>query len=106
LQSIIATLPVNFENIKRIDDYSIFTIPRVLEGMFDLLEKLGYVKPVKGSLYILFAISMAGLLVMREHYSASMAKSYKGQLEFFFQKPKEEKEVKRDQSSTDIDTAV
>jgi hypothetical protein len=97
-------LPVNFENVKRIDDYTIFTIPRVLEGLFDLLEKLGYVKRVKGGLYFLFAVSMALMLLLREHYSDSMSRAYKGQVGIFFRSQKEEKEKVKDPLSTDIET--
>jgi hypothetical protein len=67
----------------------VFTLPRVLEGLFDVLEKLGYVKRVKGGLYLLFAISMGVFMLLREHYGDSMARGYKGQLNLFFLKPKE-----------------
>ena len=72
------------ENTKRIEDYAVFVIPRVLEGFFDLFEKLGYVKRVPYSLSALFAIGMALLLVVRKCYPDIMPSTYLGQVNFIF----------------------
>jgi hypothetical protein len=82
------------EDAKRAEDYSIFTIPRVIEGLWDFLRYFGYVKDIKHSLKIIFAISMALLLVCKVHYNEEMPESYKNQLNFFF--GKEENENKKE----------
>lgn len=78
------TVPVFLESLKRMEDYTIFTIPRVLEGLFDLLVKLGYVKTIPHSLKVIFAASIALLLVLRKFYPDLIPHSYFTQLGFLF----------------------
>jgi hypothetical protein len=98
IQSLLCTLPVNFEDVKRIEEYNLFTIPRVLEGLFDLFEKLGYIRKINGGLYVLFAVSMAILLVLRTHFSKDMPRGFKRQLGyiFTFEEEEEKKEDKKE----------
>jgi len=73
--AIFATLPVLMENVSRVESYSVFTIPKVLEGLWDLLQKLGYVKNIPYSLPVLFAISMASLLVLKKNITQKICQA-------------------------------
>ncbi len=94
--TILSCLGVLVEDAKRAEDYSVFIIPRVLEGIWDFLRHFGYVKDVKHSLKIIFAVSMALILVCKVHYNEDMPESYKNQLGFFY--GKEENEIKKETS--------
>lgn len=87
---LICSVGVLLEDIKRAEDYSIFTIPRVLEGIWDFLKHFGYVRDIKHSLKIIFAISIALLLVCKVHFDEEMPESYRNQLSYFFGKEENE----------------
>ena len=82
--SVLCTLFVNLESVHRIEEYTIFTLPRALEGLWDLLVKLGYVRNIKNSMIIMFAVSVGMLMVMRKHYGDLMPMTYKNQLDYIF----------------------
>ncbi len=86
VHSLICPLGALLENTKRIEDYAIFTIPRVLEGFFDFFSKLGMIKPIKYSIEIIFAISIAILLYLRNYYEEFVPSSYLKILNFVFGK--------------------
>jgi hypothetical protein len=79
--SFFSTLPVLIENVKRMEDYTLFTLPRVLEGIWDLFAKLGYLKNIPNSLNFMFAVSMGILLVCKKHFEKYMPKSYSRHLD-------------------------
>lgn len=74
------------ENTKRIEDYAIFTIPRVIEGFFDFLTRLGIFKPIKYSSELIFSLSIAIFLFLRNYYEDFIPSSYLKSLNFIFGK--------------------
>jgi hypothetical protein len=84
VMSVFSTLPVLFENISRIEAYTVFTIPRVLEGIWDLLKKLGYVRNIPYAMPLLFSASMAVLLLHKKHYSSMMPGTYQSLIRFIY----------------------
>lgn len=86
VHSLLCPLGALLENTKRIEDYAIFTIPRVIEGFFDLFSKLGMIKPIKFSSEIIFAISIAIFLYLRNYYEELIPSSYLKTLNFIFGK--------------------
>ncbi len=89
-----STVGVLVEDPKRAEDYAVFTFPRVIEGIWDLLRKLGYVKDIPHASKVIFAVSMALLLVSKVHFTKEMPESYKNQLSFIF--GKEDSELKKE----------
>jgi hypothetical protein len=98
--SVFATLPVLLENVSRMESYTGFCLPKVLEGLWDLLQKLGYVRNFKLAMPIVFAMSMALLLVLKKHYTKDMPNNYLGLMAFFFGKEPVE-DVKNHKSIND-----
>ena len=86
IHSLLCPLGALLENTKRIEDYAIFTIPRVIEGLFDLFSKLGMIKPIKYSSEVIFAISIAIFLYLRNYYEDLIPSSYLKILNFIFDK--------------------
>ena len=85
LQCLISPLGALLEPSRRINEYSIFTLPNVLEGFFDLFRKLGYIKkPIPYSREIIFALSMAVFLYLRKYYQDFIPNSYLKILNFIF----------------------
>lgn len=74
------------ENSKRIEDYAIFTIPKVVEGFFDFFTKLGMVKPIPFSSEIIFAISISIFLYLRNYSEDLIPSGYLKTLNFIFGK--------------------
>ena len=73
------------EPARRINEYSIFVYPRVIEGFYDLFKKLGYIKtPIPYSLEIIFAIAMAMFLFLRRYYQDLLPGHYFKILNFVF----------------------
>jgi len=54
--SLIPSLGIFFENKSRITDYIIFSTPRVIEGLLDLGNKLGFPVKLDHLLNFLFAL--------------------------------------------------
>jgi len=86
IMSALSCVGVLLEDPKRAEDYSVFNFPRLLEGSWDLLKKLGYVKDIPHANKVIFALSMAVLLVCKFNNGEEMPQGYKSQLEFFFGK--------------------
>ena len=84
IQSLLCPLGSLLENAKRIEDYGIFTFPRVVEGFFDLFKKLGWVKPMPYGSEVIFAISMAVFLYLRTFHCETLPSSYVKCLNFIF----------------------
>ena len=85
IHCLICPLGALFEPSRRINEYSIFTLPRVLEGFYDLLRKLGYIKyPIPYSMEVIFALSMAMFLYLRRYYQDFIPNSYLKILNFIF----------------------
>lgn len=66
LLSIIAPVTVLIEDQRRIVDYTLFTLPRSLEGLFDLFVKLEYVSEIKNGMSIIFALSTTLMFLLNE----------------------------------------
>ena len=91
----ICPLGALLETSKRINEYSIFTIPRVLEGFYDLIRALGYIKkPIPYSIEIIFALSTALFLYLRKYYQDFIPSSYLKILNFIFGNMFLNKEIK------------
>lgn len=71
LQAVICSLSSFFETKDRIVEYCIFTLPRSLEGLFDLLCKLGYARPIPFGLSFIFAASVTVGVMLRDRKQLS-----------------------------------
>ncbi len=86
LQSYIGTLLVLFEDTKRINDYAVFTFPRVIEGLWYLFKKLTDTKDIPNFLKILFSTLIGIIYVIRKYHYTEAPIHYLRQFEFFFGK--------------------
>ena len=91
--SMFVTLGVLLEDVHRIEDYGIYTLPRVIEGLWDYFRHIGYVKDIKFSMQIIFAISIGIMLVLNKFYSKDMPPTYRSQVNFIFGLEEEKKKV-------------
>lgn len=89
LVSILASLPVLIDEVKRAEEYTIFTLPRVLEGSWDFFKKLGYVHDIPYSMPVIFGLSIGSLCIMKKFHNKEMPASYEGQMSLFFGKEKD-----------------
>ena len=65
-----------FENSSRVMEYCIFTYPRSIEGLWDLLEKLKYVKAIPQGIQLIYALSIALALIIYKNKKEEMPLSY------------------------------
>lgn len=89
LTSLLSSASIMIENDKRMEDYVVFSLPRVIEGVWEILVQQGYAKNIPHGQSLLFAISLGLLLVFKKHYTKLMPSSYESQLSFFFGKEEE-----------------
>jgi hypothetical protein len=83
---LLSNFAVIFENSSRVTDYTIFTLPRSIEGCWDLLVKLNIVESIPNGSNLVFAISIAtGLLLYKKH-KTDLPKSYSRLLEYIYGK--------------------
>jgi hypothetical protein len=76
LCSIISSSSVLIESNERIIMYSGFFFPRVIEGTWDLLEKLKKVKRVYNGEKYIFSSLIGILTVLMVHYKELVTKNY------------------------------
>ncbi len=100
------TLGVLIEDPKRTEDYSVFTIPRILEGLWFILKKRGWVVDIPHSMKFVFALSMAAFLVLKVHYNSDMPESYKNQLSFVYGKEAFEEKEKNNQKNNEFNSGM
>ena len=74
--SLIPSLGIFFENKNRVNDYILFTIPRALEGVFDMFNKLGVPVKLDQILNLIFAFFMGLTLLTNNKYPELIPKSY------------------------------
>jgi len=74
--TLIPSLGIFFENKSRVMDYFIFSIPRAIEGIFDMSNKLGFPVKIDEILNFLFAFFMGLTLVAYKNYPEAIPKSY------------------------------
>jgi len=79
-------LPFVCETTGRMIEYNVFTIPRVLEGCWDLLVKTGKVSPWNHGEKIVFTLSTATLLIIHKYFSDLLPSNYRKVLDFIFGK--------------------
>lgn len=72
----ISCTAVLFDFQERIILYTHFLVPRVSEGSWDMLEKLGYVKSVYNGEKFIFAILIGIMTVLMKHYKDSVSSGY------------------------------
>lgn len=82
--SFIGTLGCLFEDSKRIDDYSIFTFPRVVDGLWYYIKKKYNFNDVKNFSKLLFSVLMGFIFIFKKYYNKQVPKHYLKQFEFFF----------------------
>jgi hypothetical protein len=80
----IANFSIFFENSSRISEYAIFTYARSIEGLWDMLEKLNLVKSIKIGKQLIFAVSIAIILLLYKNKKDILPPSYKGMIEVIF----------------------
>ncbi len=86
IQSYIGTSLVLLEDSKRINDYAVFTFPRVIEGVWYLFKKLTNSSDIPNFSKILFSLLIGIIYVIRKFYSVEAPIHYLRQFEFFFGK--------------------
>ncbi len=74
--TLIPSLGIFFEDSNRITEYFIFSIPRAIEGIFDLFFKLGFPIKLDSILNYIFAIFMGLLLLAYKKHPDAIPKSY------------------------------
>jgi hypothetical protein len=62
---------------ERIILYTCFTFPRSLEGTWDLLEKLKYVKNIYNGEKIIFALLIGIICILIKHYNEKIPENYR-----------------------------
>lgn len=67
LQSIICAPAVLFDTNDRIKEYTIFTLPKSIESLFDIMLKKGIVKEIPCGLSLLFSLSMAAMIYLKNN---------------------------------------
>ena len=81
---LLGNFSVLFESSSRVTEYAIFTYPRSLEGLWDLLEKLKLVKSIPYGREILYGLSIATALVLYKRHKDEMPHSYQSLIKFIF----------------------
>ena len=93
----LSSTPVIFEYTSRMIEYNLFTIPRVIEGFWDLGAKLNIIDKFNNYRVIIFGVFMAIGLYMNKYYVNYFPAKYKSIFNFIF--GKQEEELKEDQRS-------
>jgi len=75
---------VLFEETKRIDDYAVFTFPRVIEGIWYFLKRKYNFKDIENFSRFLFAFCLALIFLLKKHYPKEIPAHYVRQFDFFF----------------------
>lgn len=75
---------VLFEETKRIDDYTVFTFPRVIEGIWYYFKKRYNLTDIKDFSRFLFAVCLAIIFYLRKFYPQHIPSHYNRQFNFFF----------------------
>jgi len=79
-------LPFVCESTGRMIEYNVFTIPRVLEGIWDLLVKTKVVSSWPHGDNIIFALSLTALLCVHKYHNDLLPSNYRKVLDFIFGK--------------------
>lgn len=72
------------EDSKRIDDYAVFTLPRVLEGLWYLIKKILKLKDINDFQIYLFAICIGIVYYLKKHETKNVPYHYIRQFDFSF----------------------
>jgi hypothetical protein len=80
----ISNFCVFFETSPRVMDVIIFTLPRSIEGLWDLILKLGWVKPIPFGLNTVFALSLAMAMALYKSDKDNIHSSYSRIIDFVF----------------------
>ncbi len=84
IMSLFVTAGSLLEDIGRVDDYSIYTLPRVIEGFWEYFKHFGYVVDVPYGMNVIFAISVGLLLTIQQKDGNHMPTSYNKLINFIF----------------------
>jgi len=77
---------VLFEDSSRVLDYTLFNLPRAVDGLWNMFEKLGYVKSFKFGGDLIFAISSAVGIMLYKNYPEDIPKSYARLINYIYGK--------------------
>lgn len=80
----IPSFAVLLEKSPRVMTFIIFTLPRTLEGVWDLMHKLGFPLKFDDSVNVVFALAMAAVLLMWKKYEKDFPSSYLKFLKFIY----------------------
>ena len=69
---------------ERIIDYTIFTFPKTIEGLWDLLIKLNILKNYPNGERYLFAFLIGFTVVIKEYYNEKIPKNYRNLIQIFY----------------------
>jgi len=75
--TLVPSIGILFEESSRVVEYTIFTYPRVIEGIWDLLIKLNFVKSLPFGRELIFAFSIAIFLILVKNKKDEVPSSYK-----------------------------
>jgi len=68
LMGLCCSLSVLIESTDRIKEYSVFILPRIMPGAWDFLKQFTSITDIPYGLNIIFAISIACLINIKENY--------------------------------------
>jgi hypothetical protein len=80
----LSNFSVLFEDSSRVLDYTLFTLPRSVEGFWNLFEKLGYVKFFKFGGDLVFSLSVAVAMLLYKVYPNDIPKSYGRMISYIY----------------------
>jgi len=80
----LSNFSILFEDSSRVLDFTLFTLPRSVEGFWNLFEKLGYVKSFKFGGDLIFSLSVAVAMLLYKIYPQDFPKSYSRLIDFIY----------------------
>ena len=84
LMSFLGSIASCLEETRRIDDYAVFTFPRVIDGLWYTFTKQFNLKDVPQGKNIIFCICMAMIFYLKKNHLEHLPSHYLKQFDFFF----------------------
>jgi len=78
------TFGVLCEKSYRIMNFIIFALPRIIEGLWDFFNKLGFPLKFDDCINVIFSLSMASILLLWNKYKKDFPNSYERYLKMVY----------------------
>lgn len=86
LMAVLSNFAVLIEDSHRVMDYTIFTLPRTIEGLWDLLAKKNLVPHLSKGLELFFGISVGAAILLKKKYGDQVTKNHSRIVDFIYGK--------------------